>query len=56
MIEIDKRPERIAERNKEIAVGRVGEPSEMAECILWLTSGRSSFVTATTLAANGGLR
>jgi NAD(P)-dependent dehydrogenase (short-subunit alcohol dehydrogenase family) len=56
MIEIDKRPERTAERNKEIAVGRVGEPGEMAECILWLTSGRSSFVTATNLAANGGLR
>lgn len=53
---LDMSPERVAARNKEIALGRVGTPVEIAECILWLTSGRSSFVTATTLAPHGGLQ
>ncbi|KAK5028213.1 hypothetical protein LTR13_009201 [Exophiala sideris] len=47
---------REAERKHEIALGRVGEPEEIANCILFLTSGRSSFITATTLAAHGGLQ
>ncbi|KAL2823600.1 hypothetical protein BDW59DRAFT_163177 [Aspergillus cavernicola] len=47
---------REAERIQEIAMGRVGLPGEMANCIMFLTSGRSSFVTATTLAAHGGIR
>jgi len=47
---------REAERKREIALGRVGEPDEIAQCILFLTSGRSSFITATTLAAHGGLQ
>ncbi|KAE8331421.1 NAD(P)-binding protein [Aspergillus sergii] len=47
---------RATERVQEIAMGRVGQPAEMAQCIMFLTSGRSSFVTATTLAAHGGIR
>jgi NAD(P)-dependent dehydrogenase (short-subunit alcohol dehydrogenase family) len=47
---------RAAERIQEIAMGRVGIPEEMANCVVFLTSGRSSFVTATTLAAHGGIR
>ncbi|KAL3474478.1 hypothetical protein BJX99DRAFT_260410 [Aspergillus californicus] len=47
---------RATERIQEIAMGRVGLPGEMANCIMFLTSGRSSFVTATTLAAHGGIR
>lgn len=47
---------RAAERIQEIALGRIGLPEEMANCIMFLTSGRSSFVTATTLAAHGGIR
>jgi len=53
---LDMSADRVAARNKEIAVGRVGKPEEIAECILFLTCGRSSFVTATTLAPHGGLR
>lgn len=53
---LDMSQDRIAAREKEIAVGRVGKPEEIAECIIFLTSGRSSFVTATTLAVNGGLK
>jgi NAD(P)-dependent dehydrogenase (short-subunit alcohol dehydrogenase family) len=36
------------------ALRRFGDPEEIAECLIWLTSGRASYVTATTLAANGG--
>lgn len=52
----DAGAERAAQRNKEIALGRVGQPREIAECALWLTSGKASFVTAATLAPHGGLR
>lgn len=48
--------ERQAERKREIALGRVGQPREIAQCAIFLTSGRSSFITATTLAAHGGLQ
>ena len=48
--------ERAAERVREIALGRIGLSDEVAQCIVFLASGRSSFVTATTLAVHGGLR
>jgi len=44
------------ERDLEIATGRLGVPKEMAQCIIFLTSGRASFVTGTFLAANGGFK
>lgn len=47
---------RQAERDLEIATGRLGVPKEMAQCIIFLTSGRASFVTGTFLAANGGFK
>ncbi|KAL4937798.1 hypothetical protein BDV06DRAFT_215625 [Aspergillus oleicola] len=47
---------RAKERVQDIAMARVGQPSEIAQCVIFLTSGRSSFVTATTLSAHGGLR
>ncbi|OQU93645.1 hypothetical protein CLAIMM_00127 [Cladophialophora immunda] len=43
-------------RSREIAMRRVGKAEEIANCIAFLTSGRASFVTATTLSAHGGLR
>jgi NAD(P)-dependent dehydrogenase (short-subunit alcohol dehydrogenase family) len=33
---------------------RLGHPEEVAEAVLFLTSGKSSFITATTLSVNGG--
>jgi NAD(P)-dependent dehydrogenase (short-subunit alcohol dehydrogenase family) len=33
---------------------RMGEASELADAILFLTSDQSSFITATTLAVDGG--
>jgi NAD(P)-dependent dehydrogenase (short-subunit alcohol dehydrogenase family) len=37
-----------------IALGRLGQPSELAEAILWLCSDSSSFVTGHILVADGG--
>ncbi len=36
-------------------LGRLGRPDEIAQAILWLSSGGASFVTATDLAVDGGL-
>lgn len=35
-------------------IGRLGEPEEVAEMILWLASSKSSFVTGTYFAVDGG--
>jgi NAD(P)-dependent dehydrogenase (short-subunit alcohol dehydrogenase family) len=35
-------------------VGRMGEPEEIAESVLWLCSEKASFVTGETLAVDGG--
>ncbi|GAA4978757.1 SDR family NAD(P)-dependent oxidoreductase [Yinghuangia aomiensis] len=37
------------------SIGRVGEPSEIAEVILFAASEQASFVTGSTIAADGGL-
>ncbi len=49
-------PERRAERQRSIPLGRVGRPEEVAETIAFLVSDRSSYLTGTTIAVNGGLR
>lgn len=46
------RPKRIAPR---IPLGRLAEPEEIAEAILWLLSPRASYVVGTTLRCTGGL-
>lgn len=37
------------------ALNRLGDPDELAQAIVWLSSGRASYITATTLACNGGM-
>jgi acetoacetyl-CoA reductase len=37
-----------------IPVGRLGEPEEIARCVVFLASDDAGFITGTTLAANGG--
>ena len=44
------------QRDWELSMGRIGQPEEMAECVIWLTSGRSSFITGAVLEAHGGLK
>lgn len=48
-------PGRLAQMAKMIPLGRVAQPQEMAEAILWLMSDAARYVTATTLRAGGGL-
>ena len=46
------RPMRVAAR---IPMGRVGQPEEIAEAILWLLSPAASYVTGSVLRVSGGL-
>ena len=38
----------------DIPLGRMGEPEEIADAIVWLASGSSSFVTGAIIAVDGG--
>ncbi|HWL30892.1 MAG TPA: acetoacetyl-CoA reductase [Xanthobacteraceae bacterium] len=37
-----------------IPVGRLGEPEDIARCVVFLTSDEAGFITGSTLTANGG--
>lgn len=39
----------------QVPVGRLGEPDEIARCVVFLASDDSGFITGSTLSANGGL-
>jgi 3-oxoacyl-[acyl-carrier protein] reductase len=45
----------LAQRAAETAVGRVGEPREMAYLVAFLASAKSSYITGTTMLVDGGL-
>jgi 3-oxoacyl-[acyl-carrier protein] reductase len=47
--------EALGERAAETAVGRIGEPKEFAYLVAFLASGRSSYITGTTMLVDGGL-
>ena len=47
--------EALAQRAAETAVGRVGEPREMANLVAFLASSKSSYMTGTTILVDGGL-
>src|SRR5690606_14614145 len=38
----------------QIPVGRLGEPQEIARCVVFLASDEAGFITGSTLTANGG--
>lgn len=38
----------------QIPVGRLGEPDEIARCVVFLVSDEAGFITGSTLSANGG--
>jgi 3-oxoacyl-[acyl-carrier protein] reductase len=47
--------EGLAQRAAETAVGRVGEPRELAYLVAFLASDKSSYITGTTMLVDGGL-
>jgi len=47
-------PEQRTERSRQIPLGRIGRPEEVAEAIEFLVAPGSSYVTGTTLHVNGG--
>jgi acetoacetyl-CoA reductase len=38
----------------QIPVGRLGQPEEIARCVVFLASDDAGFITGATLSANGG--
>ncbi len=52
----DDTPEKTAERAKEVPLGRIGTPEEMAGVVSWLVGPDSAYVTGQVIHANGGLR
>ncbi len=49
-------PQDVMEKNilPQIPVGRLGEPREIARCVVFLASDDAGFITGSTISANGG--
>ncbi len=47
--------EALAQRAAETAIGRIGDPKEMAYLVAFLASGKAGYITGTTILVDGGL-
>jgi NAD(P)-dependent dehydrogenase (short-subunit alcohol dehydrogenase family) len=47
-------PGHLEKRTAEVPLGRIGEPEDVAEAVVWLCSPRASYVHGITLSADGG--
>ena len=52
---VEEAPEVGAQMDAMHPIGRIGEPAEVGDAIVWLCSDKSSFVTGHTLAIDGGI-
>ena len=48
-------PQKVAALNKEIPLGRIGTPEEVATLVAYLASDAASYITGTTVFIDGGL-
>jgi glucose 1-dehydrogenase len=48
-------PEKVLALKREIPLGRVGEPSEVAKLVCYLASDAAAYITGTTIVIDGGL-
>lgn len=48
-------PAQLAKLNNSIPLGRMAHPSEIADMVVFLASGRSAYMTATTVFIDGGI-
>ena len=48
-------PEKRAEVEAEIPLGRMGQPEEIAAAVSWLASGEAEYITGTTIFVDGGM-
>jgi NAD(P)-dependent dehydrogenase (short-subunit alcohol dehydrogenase family) len=56
VLEVWKTPAMIAQAAREVPLGRLGRPEEIAWAVIFLASDRADFITGETLYVSGGLR
>ena len=54
-VETMQDPELMSALNAAIPLGRLAEPKEIADLVVWLASDQASYVTATTFIVDGGM-
>ena len=52
---LSSNPNQMDEFRQDVPIGRIAEPEEIAEAVIWLCSDESSFVTGLTMPVDGGL-